>query len=653
MREYKWHFPKTEGGVEQGFEDSSMTHFKSDPHYYIARETIQNALDAREDEANQGEPVVVEFKLFKADVSDAIPNLDEYQNILEQNLKSNSNNPSAKRFFKRAIEISKQKSLNILSISDANTVGVKDINKDKGRWHGLIKMVGKGSQEQRNMGGTFGIGKAAPFVCSELRTVFYNTINKQNESAFIWKSIFTTHGSPKRQGYGFFCDYSVKDGETIANGLQTAEKKPSFADRNYNGTDLFIIGFRKPISNNNQPWNVLIEKAIMNNYFASLYDNELRIIIKDEIAKKNYEINSSNVIQNMKTDYNINKLKQNYITNYPYLDAYTDKTNQVVRDLHIEGLGKCKMYLKLDKDYPRRVAYMRLPKMVVEIKSNPRLKTGYAALFICDNKNGNKFLSKCEDPTHKEWNAGWSDKPEKAKTILFRISKEINSVLASLITETYDKETILSGLEQFTYTDESDSPIESDGDLDEDSGDGEDGFTLDELEIETHDLDFIKPNPEKKKKRKKKVKTEEGFGTGEGNESGTGGGGTNETEGGDTTGSKGFGHEEGGKGEHKFKKLPKTRYAYKCFQRSGENTYNLVISTKFEEECHIRIFSQGIDTQRNESINLVKALDMDTGKELNTNGNLINNVETNNNPKTIEITTEENRKLGMEVELYA
>ena len=117
---------------------------------------------------------------------------------------------------------------------------------------------------------------------------------------------------------------------------------------------------------------------------------------------------------------------------------------------------------------------------------------------------GNKFLSKCEDPTHQEWKAGWSDKEELAKKVLRRISKEINRVLASLITETYNEETILSGLEQFTFADESEMPLESEGDSDEDSGDGEDGFTLDELEIETHDLDFIKPNPEKRKNERKK-----------------------------------------------------------------------------------------------------------------------------------------------------
>ena len=291
--------------------------------------------------------------------------------------------------------------------------------------------------------------------------------------------------------------------------------------------------------------------------------------------------------------------------------------------------------------------------MVVEIKSNSRLKTGYAALFICDNKTGNKFLSKCEDPTHQEWKPGWSDKEEKAKTVLIRVTRAINELLASLITETYDKETIISGLEQFTFADESELPLEHEGKSKDDVGDGEDGFTLDELEMETHDLDFIKPNPERKKKRKKKIKAEEGFGIGDGNESGTGAGGRNETEGGNTIGNEGFGHEEGGKGEHKFKKIPKTRYAYKCFQKAGESVYNLVISTKFEDECQMRIFSQGIDVQRNEAINITKAIDMDLGEKLNTNGNLINNVKTNNNPKVIEITIEENRKYGVEVELYA
>lgn len=60
MPEMKWYFPPTAGGSEEGLEDAALTYFKSDPHHYVARETIQNSLDAK-DEKKTGEPVVVEF----------------------------------------------------------------------------------------------------------------------------------------------------------------------------------------------------------------------------------------------------------------------------------------------------------------------------------------------------------------------------------------------------------------------------------------------------------------------------------------------------------------------------------------------------------------------------------------------------------------
>ena len=163
MSDYSWYFPPSKGGDEQGFEDSSMNWFKKDPHHYIARETIQNSLDARNEKSGK-EPVFVEFRFFRADMKDAIPDLDGYKKTLQENLEAQSDNKVAQKFFKRALSICEQKTLNILSISDSNTVGIKDINKPKGRWHGLIKMVGKGAQEQRNMGGTFGIGKVT-FFC--------------------------------------------------------------------------------------------------------------------------------------------------------------------------------------------------------------------------------------------------------------------------------------------------------------------------------------------------------------------------------------------------------------------------------------------------------------------------------------------------------
>ena len=44
--EIGWHFPPTSGGREDGFNDPGAAHFSGAPLSSLARETIQNSLDA-------------------------------------------------------------------------------------------------------------------------------------------------------------------------------------------------------------------------------------------------------------------------------------------------------------------------------------------------------------------------------------------------------------------------------------------------------------------------------------------------------------------------------------------------------------------------------------------------------------------------------
>ena len=55
-----WLFPPTGGGVAAGFNDPGLAHFGGAREQSLARETIQNSLDAA---ARLGEPVDVEFEL--------------------------------------------------------------------------------------------------------------------------------------------------------------------------------------------------------------------------------------------------------------------------------------------------------------------------------------------------------------------------------------------------------------------------------------------------------------------------------------------------------------------------------------------------------------------------------------------------------------
>ena len=59
------------------------------------------------------------------------------------------------------------------------------------------------------------------------------------------------------------------------------------------------------------------------------------------------------------------------------------------------------------------------------------------------------------------------------------------------------------------------------------------------------------------------------------------------------------------------------------------------------------------DVEKNEEINLEEAIDVDNNTPLAIQNNMIDEVKTTPNPKTIRLVIKDNRKFGVEVELYA
>lgn len=69
-------------------------------------------------------------------------------------------------------------SIRVLRISDYNTTGLTGSMEMKpSPWNDLVKSSGV-SNKSGESGGSFGIGKSAPFACSDLRTLFYHTLDK-------------------------------------------------------------------------------------------------------------------------------------------------------------------------------------------------------------------------------------------------------------------------------------------------------------------------------------------------------------------------------------------------------------------------------------------------------------------------------------------
>jgi hypothetical protein len=87
-------------------------------------------------------------------------------------------------FFTRALKRSESDRIPMLRISDFNTTGLTGSDKEyNSPWQNLVKASGV-SSKGGSSGGSFGIGKSAPFACSDFRTVFYSTLDSKGLKAF-------------------------------------------------------------------------------------------------------------------------------------------------------------------------------------------------------------------------------------------------------------------------------------------------------------------------------------------------------------------------------------------------------------------------------------------------------------------------------------
>ena len=135
----------------------------------LAKEVCQNSLDARLDASV---PVTVEFSKFQIKTKN-IPGYAKLSEALNTCLHFETDQKS-RIFFENACARMNDKNIDILRISDFNTTGLTGSKEPYAvnPWQSLIKSSGI-SDKQGAMGGSYGIGKSAPFACSDIRTVFY------------------------------------------------------------------------------------------------------------------------------------------------------------------------------------------------------------------------------------------------------------------------------------------------------------------------------------------------------------------------------------------------------------------------------------------------------------------------------------------------
>ena len=205
-------------------------------------------------------------------------------------------------------------------ISDYNTNGLKGLSK-KGhsargtQWDNLIIRKGTSKREGPG-GGSYGIGKHAPFGISMLRSVFYYTETTNGEKGYIWNSILGDHDyNSKLKPQEVNIAYDSTDNITPLRAITDIDSRPSFLLIDLLRTDICILGYKRQKDSDN-PWNVKFHKELLNNYFAAIYDNHLILKFLDETNNKkiDYTIDKNNIFEFMS--------RGNSCDNLELLDAY-------------------------------------------------------------------------------------------------------------------------------------------------------------------------------------------------------------------------------------------------------------------------------------------------------------------------------------------
>ena len=150
----EWIFDDLRGSMASGPNAGPTVEFRGNPSYYIAREALQNIMDAHDE--SSAKPVEAEFRVISIPASD-IPESKHLGEVLLScavYLRGKGATDTAVEFEKGAKKITGDHPIKVLRISDYNTVGMTYEN-----WFRFAESVGL-SNKQSGRAGSFGIGKA-------------------------------------------------------------------------------------------------------------------------------------------------------------------------------------------------------------------------------------------------------------------------------------------------------------------------------------------------------------------------------------------------------------------------------------------------------------------------------------------------------------
>ena len=429
----KWRFISNQNSTIVGINDAGIETFTANMNRSLVREIIQNSLDAALPDLN--EPVKVDFAYF--DMSrEKVPDVDNFQDVLQKCMKSNSGEPDAYKFFKEADDLLKRPTIKVLRISDHNTIGLEGSNSCKKgtSWSRLVKESGSSNKGQ-NSGGSFGIGKSAAFACSDFRTVFYSSRDHKGLESNFGVAKLVSFQDEAYGGWTTGIGYYSEDSQFVAiPELANFDPKYSRVD---SGTDIYIMGMHMT----DDFENVFIRSVLLD-FLVSFVEKKLVVNIQGRI------INHENLSEYMSklNPYDSEEIR-NLLEYYDLLTSSNPKIKKIPLDPTVYGkkygfeAGECILYLKEGEKLNRKILITREAGMRILEQNRISGSIEFTGVLIINGSHMNEVFKKMEVPSHDAWEPGRCRGEEKKYS---KILSELRKYLRDTVKECYGKVTTSS-----------------------------------------------------------------------------------------------------------------------------------------------------------------------------------------------------------------
>lgn len=383
----EWNFPSNNHGEVKGISDSGVETFQGTPLKSLAREICQNSLDA----AIKNQTVQIEFKGYSIPRS-SFPDADGLVNAFRasSDFWKIQKSRTTTDFFDRALMMINSSDIPFLRISDFNTTGLKGSRVEyNSPWSNLTKSSGA-SDKAGTAGGSFGIGKFAPFACSEFRTVFYSTLDDEFVTASQGISRITSYKNSNNEvtaGTGY---WGANNNQPLPEQLQL---DPNFerGEKEF-GTDIFITGFRFLQTD----WKENVIASVLDGFLYAIYSEKLIVIVDDITIDKDS-------LADLIKDYQ-SSVSENADKYFRVLTSSDTKWFKV--NYKNNGLIKLGLLIQSDQDdimLHRKVAMIRKTGMKILDRGNISGNIPFAGIMLIEGEQVNNYLRNLENPQHTKW----------------------------------------------------------------------------------------------------------------------------------------------------------------------------------------------------------------------------------------------------------